>query len=203
MLTTLAQYSVEEIVPLLGTERDKVPFTLPNGETYRIKVGTARLECLRRNQNCVWCRRQGNVFLLQRHGVDNPHLNLFSKKGGDLLLMTQDHIIPQSRGGVSEPDNLQTMCTKCNNNKGSNLNLEFVLKMTGWEKPKPTYAPTVSKEQYSLLTSTEMDRWRKTLSALQNDEALQDASANLLIFLSREDAIEFAQARIRVLDKHR
>jgi HNH endonuclease len=204
MLTTLAQFSVEEILPILGLGKDKAHIRLSGGEEFDIKVGTPRLECLRRNQECVWCRRAGNVFLLQRHGVDSPHLNLFSEKGGNLLLMTQDHIIPQSRGGISEPDNLQTMCTKCNNLKGSDLNLEFVLKMTGGLFQQPVkFVPPVDREQYSLLTSTEKSRWQKTLQALQKGEALKDSSANLLSFLSREDAIQFAQARIRVLEHTR
>ena len=37
------------------------------------------------------------------------------------LLLEIDHIIPISRGGLSEPDNLQTLCWRCNRSKGSKM----------------------------------------------------------------------------------
>lgn len=33
--------------------------------------------------------------------------------------LSVDHIIPESRGGVSHPDNYQTLCKKCNSRKGA------------------------------------------------------------------------------------
>lgn len=35
------------------------------------------------------------------------------------LLLEIDHILPVSRGGLSTPDNLQTLCWKCNRSKGA------------------------------------------------------------------------------------
>ena len=37
------------------------------------------------------------------------------------LLLEIDHIIPVSKGGCTEEDNLQTLCWKCNRNKGSKI----------------------------------------------------------------------------------
>ena len=37
------------------------------------------------------------------------------------LLLEVDHIIPVSRGGLSVPDNLQTLCWKCNRSKGAKV----------------------------------------------------------------------------------
>lgn len=37
------------------------------------------------------------------------------------LLLEVDHIIPVSRGGLSEPDNLQTLCWRCNRTKGAKM----------------------------------------------------------------------------------
>jgi 5-methylcytosine-specific restriction enzyme A len=35
--------------------------------------------------------------------------------------MTRDHIIPKSKGGSDHLNNMQTMCTKCNNKKGNSI----------------------------------------------------------------------------------
>ena len=41
--------------------------------------------------------------------------------------LTVDHIIPLSRGGSSHPSNLQSLCRKCNEEKGSMTNEEYKL----------------------------------------------------------------------------
>lgn len=37
------------------------------------------------------------------------------------LLLEVDHIMPVSRGGLSVPENLQTLCWKCNRTKGAKV----------------------------------------------------------------------------------
>lgn len=37
------------------------------------------------------------------------------------LLLEVDHIIPVSRGGLSQPENLQTLCWRCNRTKGAKM----------------------------------------------------------------------------------
>lgn len=39
----------------------------------------------------------------------------------DLLLLEIDHIIPVSKGGLTSPDNLQTLCWKCNRSKSNKI----------------------------------------------------------------------------------
>lgn len=55
----------------------------------------------RDNHTCVYCR----VSL-----AAEPH-----------LLLEVDHILPVSKGGLSVPENLQTLCWKCNRAKGSKV----------------------------------------------------------------------------------
>lgn len=65
---------------------------------------TARLRNLiksRDNHSCRYC----SVSL-----SEEPH-----------LLLEVDHIVPVSRGGLSTPDNLQTLCWRCNRTKSNKL----------------------------------------------------------------------------------
>ena len=158
----LADYPAEEILPRIGLGKLKETFETPFG-IYDVKMSSSRLECLKRNQSCVWCGKTGTFFRLEvskprgfdneaavrthksmtacyiekcpwcslhpiKTGVrmDTPHLNLYhrSKRGG-LFLMTQDHILPRSRGGSNNIENLQTMCDSCNHKKGNRLDSEL------------------------------------------------------------------------------
>ena len=50
------------------------------------------------------------------------HLNLYAvDDNGDEILMTKDHIIPRSKGGIDDISNYQTMCRLCNEAKGNKL----------------------------------------------------------------------------------
>ena len=44
-----------------------------------------------------------------------------STKNEPNLLLEVDHIIPIAKGGLTQEDNLQTLCWKCNRNKGAKL----------------------------------------------------------------------------------
>lgn len=134
---------------MLGRGKPRVPFVTELG-TFDVKVSTNRLECLRRNQSCVWCGKKGSFFRLETQiseppahpiacYVENcpwcslhhkqpvvvnatPHLNLYHRsKNGGIYMMTQDHILPRSRGGSDRIENLQTMCDSCNAKKGNKL----------------------------------------------------------------------------------
>lgn len=153
-MITLAEYSVDEILPFIGAGKPSKAFVTGHG-TFKVRMSGTRLECFRRNLQCVWCRRTGNVFLLQSHQkglpknmtlcfiencpwcalhprrreaeeVAKPHFNLYHRgKNGSLLLMTQDHVIPRSKGGPDKIENLVTMCTQCNRHKGDSFMHEF------------------------------------------------------------------------------
>lgn len=71
---------------------------------------------------CIDCGLEGKYFALEKDRKANGyHLNLYSIKDGEEILMTKDHIIPKSKGGTDELNNYQTMCRICNIKKGSIL----------------------------------------------------------------------------------
>lgn len=148
-MQTLARYSVEEIMPLIGFGMPHVKFIVELDQFY-VNVASVRMECFKRNPICVDCGIVGSVFMLQRHvynppkvGMncfikdcpwcalnnfnrrkkhtnmrENPHLNLYGRmRNGRLILMTRDHIFPRSKGGGEDIENMQTMCSTCNNRK--------------------------------------------------------------------------------------
>lgn len=67
-------------------------------------------------------------WLVMRHKNDHqnqPVMNLFGHKaGGVITMMTRDHIIPKSLGGVDAVQNLRCACERCNTNRGNELNQE-------------------------------------------------------------------------------
>lgn len=70
---------------------------------------------------CVCCGRTGAYYALEKsHGsnLKRAHFNLYSN---DDVLMTKDHILPKSKGGADCIENMQTMCTICNVNKGNTV----------------------------------------------------------------------------------
>lgn len=72
---------------------------------------------------CVVCGIEGKYFAKERHLQNKSyHLNLYAvDDNGDEILMTKDHIIPHSKGGIDDISNYQTMCKLCNEAKGNKL----------------------------------------------------------------------------------
>lgn len=105
----------------------------PRGNIFDVKVSSLRMELFRQNPRCVSCHRVGSLWILEaHHRKEPPHLNLYhvgEEECGEwkklckdgLVLMTKDHIIPRSKGGPTNLENLQTMCAICNGKKGDQL----------------------------------------------------------------------------------
>lgn len=72
---------------------------------------------------------------VRKYAVNRPFISkreiIFARDGnkcircGSVEYLTLDHIIPKSRGGSNDDDNLQTLCRKCNGRKGNNLQEEL------------------------------------------------------------------------------
>lgn len=88
-------------------------------------VTPKRLRSFQDNLTCVGCGRIGNVFFVERHVNDRQmqYLNLYCVDKSGIMLMTVDHILPDSLGGKYSPYNFQTMCRGCNQQKQNMMSL--------------------------------------------------------------------------------
>jgi len=122
---TLLTLDADELFPFIPDRvygKQKKKFII-DGVKYVVKMSSSRLVIFKKNPACVCCGIAGSKFLLQRPTSkpnETPHFNFFAEEDdGELLLMTKDHINPVAKGGKNSISNYQTMCTKCNNLKGS------------------------------------------------------------------------------------
>lgn len=115
-----------DILPLLysivNCGKDK--FMMPNGNI--INTGSTRYKVfLNKGIKCVNCGIEGKFLALEKDVKNTDsifHLNLYAlDKHGKEVMMTQDHIIPKSKGGSDDLDNLQPMCIICNRNKADSM----------------------------------------------------------------------------------
>jgi hypothetical protein len=130
-LITLGEFSVSDILPLIGCHTEK-SFITSRGE-YFARLNSARMLCFKRSIFCVSCLIPGTHFRLEQHEnkgnnskPDRAHLNMYNATNPKYILMTKDHIIPESWGGTDNLENLQTMCTLCNQKKGNIPNVYSV-----------------------------------------------------------------------------
>ena len=93
-----------------------------------VRMGSTRYKLFKqKGMTCVRCGIEGKFFAVERHRADkqqpnNYHLNLYAiDKHGSEVLMTRDHIIPRACGGPDCLGNYQVMCTRCNSQKGADL----------------------------------------------------------------------------------
>jgi hypothetical protein len=115
-------YSVEDVLSHVKERgfkhrKRKVAF---NGDD--MNVSSLRLNTFKEHGCvCVNCGAEGTMFLKDRQCADvSWHFNLYGKdNNGDLVLFTKDHIVPKSKGGKDNIENMQTMCIECNNHKGN------------------------------------------------------------------------------------
>jgi 5-methylcytosine-specific restriction endonuclease McrA len=116
-------YGLSEILPHIGNHTNGA--ILLDGD--RVSTSSLRLRMFKKKGiDCVGCGVKGSFFVKERNlktAQTNDecrfHLNLYAiRKDGADILMTQDHIVPRSKGGANLMENLQLMCMKCNQKKG-------------------------------------------------------------------------------------
>ena len=76
---------------------------------------------------CWECGVEADRFIVKHHRNDQkkpPVLELFAHTGKSLVMMTRDHIVPKSLGGLDDVANLRPGCEKCNGRRKSTMNAE-------------------------------------------------------------------------------
>ena len=76
---------------------------------------------------CWECGVKADRFIVKHHKNDQnkpPVLELFAHTGKALVMMTRDHIVPKSLGGLDDVANLRPGCEKCNGRRKSTMNKE-------------------------------------------------------------------------------
>lgn len=92
-----------------------------DNKVYLLKTKSLRYKLFSRDKNkleCVLCGMKATVFYLQKDiNQDEPyHANLWGNSlNNELTMLTKDHIIRRRHGGKDCIDNLQIMCSHCNN----------------------------------------------------------------------------------------
>lgn len=118
-LIHLATYSVEEIFAHVTTKDEKREYVV-DGVSYMVRMNSDRYFVFQKNRVCVACGLEGTKMVLDINpGDQSPHFNLYGEEHGRLVLMTKDHIVPKSKGGLDSLDNYVCMCCICNNLKGA------------------------------------------------------------------------------------
>lgn len=113
-------FSIDEVLDFIG----------PVAKVYlgkRVKMGSQRYELFKhKGTKCVKCGLEGVFFALEKDRKnkeninDRYHFNLYGfNENMKEVMLTKDHIVPRSKGGKNELGNYQTMCTKCNWDKGN------------------------------------------------------------------------------------
>ena len=116
-MKTIAIFSTSQIIPLI--EKNIV---VDLNEYKGIGVGSKKLLVFKKSLVCAECGRIGTVFYLQENEKGRRILNLFSLTDIEVM-MTVDHIIPKSKGGKNDMNNLRTMCFPCNVRRGNKIDL--------------------------------------------------------------------------------
>lgn len=173
-----------------------------------VTVTPRRLFSFRENHKCVCCGRAGQFFIAERHLNDEQnhvYMNLYGiDNSSALVMMTVDHILPDSYGGRYHDSNFQTMCQPCNGkkrNEMTNTEIELVLlnlkdHVKDWVDIKFITAvlhlhmamnETDNAATRHNLTHS-LARYRKLISAATKPERIKAATAEIEKMLAKHYA---------------
>ena len=114
-------YSLEEVFDKL-IDADKQDDFIMFWEGEPVSMNNPKYHTFKANQKCVCCGLEGRYFALEqcicKDSESLHHFNMYGIRDGKEVLFTKDHIIPKSKGGPNALENYQTMCVRCNAEKG-------------------------------------------------------------------------------------
>lgn len=118
------RYEISDVFDLIGEEylcrnndadQSKTNIVVDGFDVHPISL--RYMTFYQKGTKCVCCGKEGTHFKLCGDETTNRrHFNLYADDG---TLMTKDHILPKSKGGLNRVSNMQTMCTDCNRDKGA------------------------------------------------------------------------------------
>lgn len=158
----IRSYQIADIIPCLG--KHKVPFQ-HDGIEYYVYFGRATQRLFKDSQVCTECGRTGTHFRLYHDPAQKipkfiNSMCLFSEDG---VMMTADHIIPRSAGGLTHKINLQVMCLKCNQKKADKM-------------PDQAVVDRIKPEMEKIRTQWET-KYPRPLKELENIEGVAEIVA--------------------------
>jgi len=86
----------------------------------RVKENKRRMRNLRNNVVGWHTNKDWDVLKIQ-YGYTCPSCKISEPK----IKLTEDHIIPISKGGSDYIENIQPLCHRCNSSKGNRVNTQF------------------------------------------------------------------------------
>lgn len=118
----VGEFNPNDVLPFATWLPEKKVFTAGERE-YHVKMNSRRYFVFKTSLKCVACGIEGTKMLLEQssNSSKTAHFNLYAVENDRLVLMTKDHITPRSCGGGDSHSNYQTMCSICNNLKGSSI----------------------------------------------------------------------------------
>lgn len=157
MIIEQKRYEIEDVFNLVGEEylsrnnddgQSRSNIIVDGFDVHPISL--RYMTFYQKGTKCVCCGKEGTHFkLCGDEKTRRRHFNLYTEDG---ILMTKDHIIPASKGGLNRVSNMQTMCTDCNSKKGSHypgLEIEYIVGRNS--DGKEIIFSTVEKAVYHLV----------------------------------------------------
>lgn len=155
--------SIEEGLSLIEVGGDEMLRKDVDGDlTYVNLIGMQMFKA--KGCNCNSCDTTGMFF--RKEKTDGPpdkvfcnwHLNLYAVDYlGREILMTKDHTVPRSEGGPDTLENLEPMCKKCNNKKGTMSKEE-------WDNRCEEVGSRLNYTNEDLIVSQALELWEKEMN---------------------------------------